>query len=166
MSKVIINSTPVISLSIIGKLHFIAELFDEVYVPEAVYREIVHGKSTRQYGSEELKHLIEIGTFRSIQVENNKLVDTLYGKLHEGELEVIVSAKETGIQNVLLDERAARSLAKTLLLRPIGTVGMLLLAKRKGKIEHLNPFLDVLIDEGIFLSKSLYSQVLHEAGEE
>lgn len=165
MKKIITNSTPIISLSIIGKLHLLHELFEEVYVPEAVYREIVHGESKKEYGREELKNTVEEERFQLLQIKNKQLVNTLYGKLHEGELEVIVGAKELGLQNVLLDERVARSLAKTFLLRPIGTIGILLLAKKKGKIEKVKPLLDQLIANGIFLSKSLYEQVLIEAGE-
>ncbi|KXH81973.1 DUF3368 domain-containing protein [Sporosarcina sp. HYO08] len=165
MRKIITNSTPVIGLSMIGKLSLLNELFDEVYVPEAVYNEIVNGRSNRKYGKEELKGLIEEGSFSLVQIKNKQLVDTLYGKLHEGELETIVGAKELGLQNVLLDEQAARSFAKTFLLRPIGTVGILLLAKKKGKVERIQPLLDELIANGIFLSKSLYKQVLFEAKE-
>lgn len=165
MKKIIINSTPIISLSIIGKLSLLHELFEEVYVPEAVYQEIVNGKSKKKYGRKELQKSVEEGNIKLLQIKNKQLVNTLYGKLHEGELEVIIGAKELGLLNVLLDERAARSLSKTLLLRPIGTVGILLLAKEKGKIENVKPFLDQLIANGIYLSKSLYNQVLNETEE-
>ncbi|MEZ7172648.1 DUF3368 domain-containing protein [Sporosarcina sp. OR05] len=165
MKKIIINSTPIISLSIIGKLSLLHELFEEVYVPEAVYQEIVNGKSKKKYGRKELQKSVEEGNIKLLQIKNKQLVNTLYGKLHEGELEVIIGAKELGLLNVLLDERAARSLSKTLLLRPIGTVGILLLAKEKGKIENVKPFLDQFIANGIYLSKSLYNQVLNETEE-
>lgn len=165
MKKIITNSTPIISLSIIGKLSLLHELFEEVYVPGAVYQEIVNGGSNKDYGREELKKFVKEGQFQLLQIKNKQLVNTLYGTLHEGELEVIVGAKELGLQNVLLDERAARSLSKTFLLRPIGTVGILLLAKKKGKIEKVKPLLDQLIANGIFLSKSLYKQVLIKAEE-
>lgn len=165
MKKIITNSTPIISLSIIGKFSLLHELFEEVYVPEAVYQEIVHGDSKEEYGRVELKKSVKEGEIQLLQIKNKQLVNTLYGKLHEGELEVIVGAKELGLKNVLLDERAARSLSKTLLLRPIGTVGILLLAKKKGKIEKVKPLLDQLITNGIYLSKSLYNQVLIEAEE-
>lgn len=165
MKKIIMNATPIISLSIIGRLSLITDLFDEIYIPKAVYREIVNSESNQDYGKNELRQAIEVGDFKLIQVENQQLVHTLYGKLHDGELEVIVAAKELGIQNVLLDERAARSLAKNFLLRPIGTVGILLLAKKRGKIDSIQPFLDQLIAKGIYLSKKLYQEVLLEAEE-
>ena len=55
-SKIITNSTPIIGLSILGQLHLLADLFQQVYVPQAVYQEIVHSDSPRKYGKNELKN--------------------------------------------------------------------------------------------------------------
>ncbi|MBM4761454.1 DUF3368 domain-containing protein [Bacillus sp. B15-48] len=166
MTKVISNSTPIIGLSILGKLHFLSELFDEVYIPHAVYQEVVHSDSPRKYGRDELSKLISDGTFQLYHVQNEALVKKLYGKLHEGELEVIVAAKELDLSFVVIDEHAARALAKTFLLQPIGTIGVLILAKKKGKIEEVKPYLDALISHGFHISKNLYQQALVRAGEQ
>ena len=131
MEKIITNSTPIIGLSILGKLHLLSDLFEEVYIPDAVYQEIIHSNSSRQYGREELERLINEGIFKLYAIENTNLVRKLYGKLHEGELEVVVGAKELNLQFVVMDELAARALAKTFLLKPIGTIGILILAKKK-----------------------------------
>jgi len=40
MHKVIVNSTPIISLCLIGKLGLLKDLYGEVLIPDAVYREI------------------------------------------------------------------------------------------------------------------------------
>lgn len=165
MNKIVTNSTPIISLSILGKLDLLNELFEEVYVPNAVYEEIVNSNSTQSYGRNELEHQIKNGNFVKVEIKNQTLINTLYGKLHEGELEVIVGAKELDLNYVLIDERTARNMAKTFLLRPIGTVGILILAKKKGKIDKVKPHLDKLIANGIFLSVKLYNQVLAEVNE-
>lgn len=86
MRKVIINATPIIGLSIIGKLDLLNELFETVYVPEAVYKEIVFD-STRTYGKEELDEAISSGVFQLYKVQSGEMVNKMYGKLHEGELE-------------------------------------------------------------------------------
>lgn len=158
MSKIISNSTPVIGLSILGKLPLLAELFDEVHISNAVYQEVVHSNSPRQYGRNELEQLVSKDVFKLYHVENSRLVKKLYGKLHEGELEVIVGAKELGLQFVVIDEHAARTLAKTFLLQPIGTIGVLLLSKKKGKIEKVKPLLDMLKSHGFFISNKLISR--------
>ncbi len=69
------------------------------------------GNAGRGYGKKELQEAIERGEFKLYHVQNAEMVRKLYGKLHEGELEVIVGAKELGLRYVLIDESAARKLA-------------------------------------------------------
>lgn len=40
MRKVVVNSTPLISLSIINKLYLLKELYNKVYIPYGVYEEV------------------------------------------------------------------------------------------------------------------------------
>lgn len=164
-NKVITNSTPIIGLSILGKLPLLAELFEEVYVPEAVFKEVVQSDSPRMYGRQELKWMVDEERFQLYSVENSEFVQKLYGKLHEGELEVIVAAKELDLKFVVIDEHAARNLAKTFLLQPIGTIGILILAKKRGLITEVKPLLDILLDHDFYISKKLYQQVLSQADE-
>lgn len=45
MRKVVVNSTPIISLSIINELDLLSKIYKEIYVPQAVYDEVsVTGK--------------------------------------------------------------------------------------------------------------------------
>ncbi|HHY74695.1 MAG TPA: DUF3368 domain-containing protein [Bacillus bacterium] len=164
-NKIITNSTPIIGLSILGKLHLLADLFEEIYVPKAVFEEIIDSYSSRQYGRDELARMVREGTFQLYDVQNSGLVKKLYGKLHEGELEVIVGAKELDLKFVAIDEHAARTLSKTFLLQPIGTIGILILAKKVGLIEEVKPLLDKLLKHDFYMSKKLYRQALNHAGE-
>jgi predicted nucleic acid-binding protein len=68
MNKIISNSSPIVGLSIIGELSLLRELFDEVLIPEAVYREIVIGNPGRGYGKKELQEAIERGEFKLYHV--------------------------------------------------------------------------------------------------
>jgi predicted nucleic acid-binding protein len=164
MSKIITNSTPIIGLSIISKLDLLNALFDTIYVPQAVYNEIVH-QGSRKYGKDELKEAVEADKILLYEVKDSQMVNKMYGKLHEGELETIIGAKELELRFVLIDERAARNLAKVFLLRPIGTLGILLLAKKEGKIDKIQPLLDTLLEHDFYISKKLYQQVLKSANE-
>ncbi|MHB1630209.1 MAG: DUF3368 domain-containing protein, partial [Bacilli bacterium] len=92
-------------------------------------------------------------------------VGKLSGKLHRGELEVIVGAKELGIQTVLIDEKAARKLADTFLMDSIGTLGILILAKRAKLVNDVQPYLDALLSTGFRIHKDIYRRILQEAGE-
>ncbi|MDQ0340010.1 putative nucleic acid-binding protein [Caldalkalibacillus uzonensis] len=165
MKQIVANATPIIALSMIGKLDLLGELFDEIIVPQAVYDEIMAGKGHRAYGKAELKYAIDHCNIKIYQVKNQTMVQEMFGRLHKGELETIVSAKELKIPYVLIDEPDARKLANTLLLKPIGTVGFLSLAKQKGKMQVLKPCLDELIAKGFRLSKPLYKKVLNSVGE-
>jgi len=63
MNKIITNSTPIIGLSIIGKLPLLIEIFDDVFLPNAVYQEIVHSNYPRRYGKDELDIMVSKGVF-------------------------------------------------------------------------------------------------------
>lgn len=55
MLKVVVNSTPIISLSIIDHLSLLSKLYDQVYIPQAVYEEVCkNGKS--KVGSKALQN--------------------------------------------------------------------------------------------------------------
>ena len=164
MTKIMVNSSPIIALSIIGKLSLLNVLFDEVFIPTEVYREIVDSKS-QQYGKQEIKQAIEEGRITVHKIQNDALVNKLYGKLHRGELEVIVGAKELDIEFVLIDEKAARRLAEDFLLTSLGTVGLLILAKKTGKILRVKEYLDALISRNFRIDRRLYQQVLEEVKE-
>ena len=99
------------------------------------------------------------------KVKNKNLVNELYGKLHRGELEVIVTAKELKVTDVVIDERAARSFAEAMLLQTIGIIGILLIAKKRKKISEVKKYLDLLMESNYRISKKLYENALEKAGE-
>ncbi|KPC98289.1 hypothetical protein LR69_03487 [Geobacillus sp. BCO2] len=64
-----------------------------------------------------------------------------------------------------MDEHAARSLSKQFFLRPIGTIGALILGKKNRKIAEVKPLLDNLLDNGFYLFQRLYREALSLAEE-
>ena len=40
MRKVVVNTTPLIALSHVGRLNILKELYGEIIIPEAVYKEL------------------------------------------------------------------------------------------------------------------------------
>lgn len=90
----------------------------------------------------------------------------MYGRLHKGELEVMIAAKELKINRVIIDDRPARNFSETMLLKSIGLIGILLTAKKLGLISEVKKYLDILIQEGYRISKKLYLEGLKSAGEE
>ena len=72
------------------------------------------------------------------KVHDIEKIKLLY-ELEQGEAEVIIMAREKGIQHVLIDEKVARLHAKVLGLNVIGTLGVLLMAKKKGLLNSIKP---------------------------
>jgi predicted nucleic acid-binding protein len=165
MSKIITNTSPIIALSIIEKLYLLWQLFDEVYVSEAVCNEILAGYPEHVKGKEELEKAIVNNHIKIYSVKDTPFVIKMVGKLHKGEVETIIGGLELNTDFVLIDERAARSQAKNSLLIPIGTIGILRIAKQKGLIKAIKPYIDTLIQSGYRLSPNLFIRVLKSEGE-
>ena len=164
MIKVICNASPIIGLIGIGKLSLLWELFDEVLMPEAVYNELLAGNRVNE--SALIMDLIEKGHIKVIKIRGKDTANLLYGKLHLGELETIIGAKEDpSICFAIIDEKAARAFAATMLVDTLGILGVLIHAKSKGKIDAVRPYMDMLIQNHYRISDALYNQVLHQEGE-
>lgn len=165
MPTAIPDSSVIISLSVLGKLRLIRELNESVVVPTAVAREVIE-EGRGQPGSEELQRAVDDGWVRLVQPKNEALVTALGASLGKGESEVIALGMELEDTVVLLDDKAARTNARRLLLRQTGIVGILLRAKRLGKIESISVELKKLREEaGFRLSEEILSRALAEGGE-
>ncbi len=98
-------------------------------------------------------------------MQNLALVATLKTQVDEGEAEAITLAMELGDVFLILEDRKARQLALQLNLKVIGTVGMLLRAKRKGIIPQIKPLLAALNQADFRISEPLIQNALRIAGE-
>jgi predicted nucleic acid-binding protein len=76
------------------------------------------------------------------------------------ESEVIAIALKNPGCEVVLDDRLGRKCAVSLSIRIKGTVGIVILAKRKGLITEARPLIQRLIDAGIYFSDKWLSEVL------
>ena len=165
MNRAISNTSPIIGLSMLGHLELLWELFD-IYIPQEVYNEVVVESSENAIGKSELRNAVAEGYIKIHEVQDQEFVKKAYGRLHKGELEVIVGAKEIGANIVIIDEKSARNFAEVLMLKPLGILGILKLAKAKGKIKELKPFLDLLVLNKFRISKKMINQLLIEVEEQ
>lgn len=75
-------------------------------------------------------------------------------------------AEELHAEAILIDETAGRAIAIQRGLRPVGVLGILLRAKRRGLVHEVWPLLDRLqVELGFFLSPNLVEDTLRQAGE-
>lgn len=163
--KVICNTSPIIGLMSINRLYLLWQLFDEVLIPQAVKSELCANSSEHQEEVEEIKRCIKEGKLIVYHVKNGEIVKKLYGKLHYGELEVIVGAKECNLPLAVIDEHSARKMASDFLVDTIGIMGILALAKKRGLIQCVKPDIDLLRSSGYRISETLYRQILDSNGE-
>lgn len=97
-SLVVVNATPIISLSLAVHLDLLRSLYQEVLIPPAVRSEVLaFGRTGR--GVEELK---AAGWIKTVPLQDPRRADLL-SDLHRGEAEVIALAQEKGASLVILD---------------------------------------------------------------
>lgn len=157
---IVVNTSPWIALSICGQIPLLKDLYSDIYVPSAVREEIMAG-GRRDIGIRELQ---EHAWLRFGKIANVEKVEFLH-ELERGEAEVIVLAKEKGVDLVLLDEKVARQQARVLGLEVIGTLGLLLRAKRTGLVHSIRPLICKMLDNGIWIKKEIANGILMNAGE-
>jgi predicted nucleic acid-binding protein len=90
---------------------------------------------------------------------------SLLARLDPGEAAVIQLALELGTTQVLIDERSALKEAVREGLTPVGSVGIILLAKRKGLIAEVKPHLHEMRNKGLYLGKKVLDDAIIRAGE-
>lgn len=161
--KVISNSSVLIGLSGIGRLELLRQRFPNgVIVPDAVWKEIVETGRGRT-GAEKVANAEWIWRKR---LQNCAFATALQISLDQGEAEVIALGQEIGADWLLLDEKSARSVAVQLQYPVLGTVGLLIWAKRQGFIPSLANELTLLREKGGFrLSNVVYEYALQQVGE-
>ena len=150
---IVSNSSPLIALARIQRLDLVPAVLQSVLIPPAVAREIEPS-------------IPALPAWVSVRVPSSRRPPlSSRGRLGDGEREAIALAIEIGADAVLMDERAGRRVAEEGGLKVIGTLGLLLEAKRAGHIETIRAELDKLLETSFFLSPQLYDQLLRMAGE-
>lgn len=156
---VISNTTPLIGLSMLGRLELVKTLFGEIIIPPAVHHELTV-KGAGRIGANEIATGVADGWIRVESLSPSPLLATLKVDLDEGESEAIVMALEKNADLLLLDENRGRAKAKALGLEITGTIGMLLLAREKGIAIDLHAELSHLRAYGFRISDSLFQKIV------
>ena len=92
-------------------------------------------------------------------------VSLMRARLHEGEVEAIMLARSIGSDLVILDDNAAKKVAKHLGMGVTGTLGVIVRAKQKGYLDEVAPVLDELDAIGFYASERIKALALSRAGE-
>jgi hypothetical protein len=161
---VVANSSVLIALGSLGRLDLLERRFPEgIVVPAAVWHEVVETGAGRAGAA-------AVASAKWITVEvvrDESRVREFFRDLDLGESEALALAMEKSAAIVLLDEKDARQMTTQLGLAPLGTVGVLIWARRSGFIGSLREQLDALRRQGKFrISQTLYAVALRAVGEQ
>lgn len=149
---IVSDASPLIALGRIGKLDLLKEIFGSLILPDAVWQEVVDSGMEKR-GTGEIKAAPWI---RRQSVQDHDLVNLLRQDLGAGEAEAIVLARECNADFLLIDERLGRSAAKSLGLKVVGLVGILIEARDRGLLTDAGSLMDRLHDEaGFWISEDL-----------
>lgn len=121
---VVADTTPIITLMKLQRLDLLEKLFDTVFLPNAVYEELV---SNSQYLTE-AQTVVECSFLKRLEAfdrQSIKILREVVG-LDAGESEAIALAEEKHADLLIIDERKGRRVAKQMELKIIGTIGILL----------------------------------------
>lgn len=157
---VVVNTAPIISLSLVNHLPLLRDLYQTVLIPPAVREEAMRG-GTRSIGVTELQ---QADWIRTVPLQDSRRADLL-SDLDRGEAEVLALAQESHADLVIIDERLARRHAQRLGIALTGTLGVLLRAKKRGLLSEIRPLVEQIHRGGIRLSRLLIEEALKLAGE-
>lgn len=156
--KTISNTTPIISLSSIGKVELLKDIFQEIIIPQAVYDEI---KAKQGYGYNE----VDLDFIKVRTIQNTEREKLLLEQLDVGEAQAIVLSNELNAENTLIDEAIGYTIAKNSGLNVIRTLSVLLKAKEINAISEVKPLLNEMISKGRWYSNHVYYSFLKRANE-
>jgi len=155
----VINASPLILLGKLGRTDLLEKLARQVLVPQAVFREVVAGAT----GDAAMQAALG---WAAPRVQNDILVPPAISAwdLGAGESQVLAHCLAGG-HRAVLDDGEARAAAKVHSVLLVGSLGVILRARKAGLIPAARPLVEQLIESGSYLSADLVRQALLKVGE-
>lgn len=158
---IVINSSPAINLTAaLGSLELLADLYGTVIVPYEVFNELKAGAAKDQTA-----HLLGLTSGIEIRTSPVAIPTWLTRILDVGEAAVIHIALQESMTTVILDDLKARRTARTAGLDVIGSLGVLIQAKKVGRLPSLQMAITGLQARGVWLAHDVVKCALELAGE-
>lgn len=151
----VINASPIILLAKIEHLHLLAQLPDDWVVPQAVIAEIEAGPA-----DDPARLLLPTLSWPTVAVTPNPQI--LAWDLGAGESAVLSHALTQPGWKAVLDDGAARRCAHTFSIPLIGTLGVILRARRAGLIPAAVPLLQLLLSHDFRMDDAVIRRALQE----
>lgn len=154
IDSVVVNSSPLICLCKSGLSSILFDLFKEIIVPDKVYREITAKDNDMQI----FQYLF---TSSQIKIGSDIIVPASITSwdLGEGESSVLSFAIEHPDYWAVIDDREARRCAKTMGCHYTGTVGVIVLARKRKLIPSMRECLLKLQNAGLWMSEDFIAEI-------
>jgi hypothetical protein len=163
--KVVSNASPLILLSGVGLFSFLQQQFQSLNISQSVFDEVVT-QGTAKAGREEVatatRAWVNVHASASLS-ELKKLKVTT--DLSRADRSVIALAQHIEADLVLADEISLRKALIRHGFEVAGTGGIMILLKKMGLIEQVQPYLQQAVEYGMRLDKQTFQQILIRAGE-
>jgi len=148
MDKIIISDTScLIALQNIGLLNLLKDLYKEILITQEVKNE---------FGLDLPDWIIVL------EVKNLEKKSEIELKLDKGEASSIALALEIKNSILIIDEIKGRKIAQSLNIEIIGTIGILLLADKRGLIKDVLSVILKLVNKGFRLSDNLIDKLIEK----
>jgi predicted nucleic acid-binding protein len=155
----VVNASPVIVLAKAGHLKLLEELSGELLLPEPVAGEILAGPE-----SDPARQALVAGWGQRVALEKTP-DDLAEWGLGLGETAVLAVARQRARSTAALDDATARACAKALGVPMIGTLGVVLRARRRGLIPKAAEVLKAVRAAGLHLDDRTIRLALGHVGE-
>ena len=150
----VVNASPLILLGKLQRLDLLTMLAPSLVVPEAVMREVAAGSDRDRASATSMAWARE-----RIRPDIPVVASISHWDLGAGESQVISHCLATPAVAVL-DDGEARACAQAHDLSLIGTLGVILRARKQGLIPAARPLIDELVSAGSFLDRGLVEREL------
>jgi len=158
----VFNASPIIVLAKAGLLDSILRLATQVIIPRSVADEIACFNDPADAACIWLDKPLASSFLCDAPATSGFVA--AWG-LGPGESSVISLVETIPDSTAVLDDLAARRCAGALRLKKVGTLGLLLLAKKAGLIPTIRGPLDAIVAAGLFISPQHLADVQRQAGE-
>lgn len=152
-------------LCYLARLHcapVLSSLFGKVMIPPAVAAELLAGVVAHP----EIDEVLAAAWLEIKTLSRPPRPDEFPRSIDLGEAEALVLAQELKCDHLLVDDLAAREVARDLGIPIIGVLGVLARARRAGHIPAMRPLVAQLTGQlGFRASPALIDQIIKEAGE-
>ncbi len=149
----VVNASPLIVLSKVGHQHLLTELADEVVVPQAVVDEINAGPA-----DDPARNYLAGAPLPVLVTVSDPLVQAW--DLGAGETAVLSYALNHSGWRAVIDDGAARRCAQALDVQLIGTLGVILRARKADLIPSAASVLKALREHGLRLNDAVIRPAL------